>query len=67
MFQYNLVKARKHREHIVLPENDDRIITAAARLPMDVVDISIIGIKNKLKIKWQSWVLRFFESKNNQS
>ena len=34
MFQYNLLKrAKTARKHIVLPEgNDDRIITAAARL-----------------------------------
>ena len=52
MFQYNLVKrARKHRKHIVLPEgNDDRILTAAARLlAMDVVDISIIGNKKQIE------------------
>jgi phosphate acetyltransferase len=54
MFQYNLVKrAKKHRKHIVLPEgNDDRIITAAARLlSMDVVDISIIGNKKQIENK----------------
>jgi len=54
MFQYNLVKrAKKHRKHIVLPEgNDDRIITAASRLlSMDVVDISIIGIKKQIENK----------------
>ena len=46
MFQYNLLKrAKQHRKHIVLPEgNDDRIITAAARLvQMDIVDITILG------------------------
>ncbi|HWR94525.1 MAG TPA: phosphate acetyltransferase [Flavobacterium sp.] len=54
MFQYNLVKrAKQHRKHIVLPEgNDDRIITAAARLQnMDVVDISIIGNKKHIENK----------------
>ena len=54
MFQYNLVKrAKLHRKHIVLPEgNDDRIITAAARLlAMDVVDISIIGNKKQIENK----------------
>ncbi len=54
MFQYNLVKrAKKHRKHIVLPEgNDDRIIIAAARLlAMDVVDISIIGVKKQIENK----------------
>jgi phosphate acetyltransferase len=54
MFQYNLVKG-KHRKHIVLPEgNDDRILVTSRLLTMDVVDISIIGNKNKLKIKWQN-------------
>ena len=46
MFQYNLLKrAKQQRKHIVLPEgNDDRIITAAARLvQMDIVDITILG------------------------
>jgi phosphate acetyltransferase len=54
MFQYNLVKrAKKHRKHIVLPEgNDDRIIIATSRLlSMDVVDITILGSKNKSKIR----------------
>ncbi|SFD82670.1 phosphate acetyltransferase [Flavobacterium phragmitis] len=54
MFQYNMVKrAKQHRKHIVLPEgNDDRIITAAARLlDMDVVDISIIGDKKQIENK----------------
>ena len=46
MFQYMLLKrARNQRKHIVLPEgNDDRIITAAARLvEMDIVDLTILG------------------------
>lgn len=46
MFQYNLLKrAKTERKHIVLPEgNDDRIITAAARLiEMDIVDLTILG------------------------
>jgi phosphate acetyltransferase len=66
MFQYNLVKrARKHRKHIVLPEgNDDRIITAAARLlTMDVVDISIIGIKKQIENKVAELGLTFDFSK----
>jgi phosphate acetyltransferase len=54
MFQFNLVKrARKHRKHIVLPEgNDDRILIATSRLlTMDVVDISIIGIRKQIENK----------------
>lgn len=66
MFQYNLVKrAKKHRKHIVLPEgNDDRIITAAARLQaMDVVDISIIGDKKQIENKVSELGLTFDFSK----
>lgn len=66
MFQYNLVKrAKKHRKHIVLPEgNDDRIITAAARLlAMDVVDISIIGDKKQIENKVTALGLTFDFSK----
>ncbi len=66
MFQYNLVKrAKKHRKHIVLPEGDDeRIITAAARLQaMDVVDISIIGNKKQIENKVAELGLEFDFSK----
>ncbi|MGV6844816.1 MAG: phosphate acetyltransferase [Lutibacter sp.] len=52
MFQYNLLKrAKNHRKHIVLPEgNDDRIITAACKLvEMDVVDLTILGKKQKIE------------------
>ncbi|WP_372768594.1 phosphate acetyltransferase [Lutibacter sp.] len=54
MFQYNLLKrAKTTRKHIVLPEgNDDRIITAAAKLvEMDVVDLTILGDKNNIENK----------------
>lgn len=54
MFQYNLLKRAKNvRKHIVLPEgNDDRIIAAAARLvEMDVVDLTILGEKDKIEDK----------------
>ena len=54
MFQYNLLKrAKKVRKHIVLPEgSDDRIIMAAARLvEMDVVDLTILGEKDKIEDK----------------
>lgn len=52
MFQYNLLKqAKKQRKHIVLPEgNDDRILTAAARLQqMNVVDITILGKRKTIE------------------
>jgi len=51
MFQYNLLKrAKTSRKHIVLPEgNDDRVIVAAARLVlMDIVDLTILGNKEKV-------------------
>ncbi|MBK5208556.1 MAG: phosphate acetyltransferase [Flavobacteriaceae bacterium] len=54
MFQYNLLKrAKKVRKHIVLPEgNDDRIITAAAKLvEMDVVDLTILGERDNIESK----------------
>jgi phosphate acetyltransferase len=54
MFQYNLLKrARKERKHIVLPEgNDDRIISAAVRLvEMDIVDLTVLGHKDKIENK----------------
>lgn len=46
MFQYQLVQAaRRKKQHIVLPEgNDDRILTAAARLiNQDIVDLTLLG------------------------
>lgn len=52
MFQYMLLKrARNERKHIVLPEgNDDRIITAAARLvEMDIVDLTILGHREAIE------------------
>lgn len=54
MFQYNLLKrAKTQRKRIVLPEgNDDRILTAAARLVQsDIVDLTILGIKNDIENK----------------
>ncbi len=52
MFQYNLLqRARKSKKHIVLPEgNDDRILTAAARLLLNgVVDITLLGKKEDVE------------------
>jgi phosphate acetyltransferase len=52
MFQYNLQqRAKNHRKHIVLPEsNDERILKAVARLQnLDIVDITLIGDKTKIK------------------
>ncbi|NEW78381.1 MAG: phosphate acetyltransferase [Gelidibacter sp.] len=54
MFQYNLLKrAKTVRKHIVLPEgNDDRILTAAARLVQsDIVDLTILGNKSDIENK----------------
>ncbi|MDD3722082.1 MAG: phosphate acetyltransferase [Lutibacter sp.] len=54
MFQYNLLKrAKTARKHIVLPEgNDDRILTAAARLAQsDIVDLTILGDKSNIESK----------------
>lgn len=51
MFQYNLVvRAKKNKKHIVLPEgNDERILRAAARLvAQDIVTLTILGEKNKV-------------------
>jgi phosphate acetyltransferase len=53
MFQYQLVKrAKSQRKHIVLPEgNDDRILIAAARLlKQDVVDLTILGKPEEIKL-----------------
>jgi hypothetical protein len=52
MFQYNLVKRAKNTESILFfQKNDDRIIIASRLLSMDVVDITILGVKNKSKIR----------------
>ena len=52
MFQYNLLqRALKNKKHIVLPEGyDERVLRAAARLVnAQVVDLSLIGEKEKIK------------------
>ncbi|MCK9197084.1 MAG: phosphate acetyltransferase [Syntrophales bacterium] len=51
MFQYEIVKrARCQKRHIVLPEgNDDRVLTAAARLiEQDIVELTIFGYSNEI-------------------
>ncbi|MFA5179713.1 MAG: phosphate acetyltransferase [Syntrophales bacterium] len=51
MFQYEIVKrARRQKRHIVLPEgNDDRVLTAAARLiEQDIVELTIFGDSNEI-------------------
>ncbi len=68
MFQYNLLKrARKDRKHIVLPEgNDDRIITAAARLvEIDIVDLTILGHKDNIQSNINRLGLKFDLDKVN--
>jgi len=57
MFQYNLQqRAMKHHKRIVLPEsNDERILRAVARLQaQDVVDICLLGEKDRIKYLIQS-------------
>jgi phosphate acetyltransferase len=52
MFQYNLLqRALKNKKHIVLPEGyDERVLRAAAKLiDAHVVDITLIGEKDKIK------------------
>ena len=68
MFQYDLLKrARKDRKHIVLPEgNDDRIITAAAKLvEIDIVDLTILGHKDNIQSKINRLGLKFDLDKVN--
>tara|TARA_R110001583_G_scaffold65508_2_gene189300 strand:+ start:15583 stop:17676 length:2094 start_codon:yes stop_codon:yes gene_type:complete len=68
MFQYNLLKrAKKSKKHIVLPEgNDDRIIEAAARLIlMDIVDLTILGEKEKILETLQRLTLKIDFNKVN--
>ncbi|MEI7637375.1 MAG: phosphate acetyltransferase [Syntrophus sp. (in: bacteria)] len=51
MFQYEIVKrACRQKRHIVLPEgNDDRVLTAAARLiEQDIVELTIFGDCNEI-------------------
>ncbi len=52
MFQYELLqRALKNKKHIVLPEGyDERILRATAKLiNMQVVDVTLIGEKEKIK------------------
>lgn len=54
MFQYNLLKrAKTSKKRIVLPEGyDERVLRAASRLiNADVVDITLIGDPEKIKLK----------------
>jgi len=62
MFQYNLLKrAQLHKKHIVLPEGkDDRILKAAARLAnQSIVDLTILGNKDKIKKRVELLGIRF--------
>ena len=54
MFEYSLFqRARRDRQHIVLPEgDDDRILQAAEILRLrDVVDLTILGEEDKLRTR----------------
>ena len=66
MFQYQMVtRAKAHKKHIVLPEgNDDRILTAAARLVnQEVVDLTILGVKADIEASIKRLNLKFDLSK----
>ena len=68
MFQYQLVKrARESRKHIVLPEgNDERILTAAAKLiSQDIVDLTILGNRDDIKLTVQRLGLKLDLDKIN--
>jgi phosphate acetyltransferase len=62
MFQYQLVKrAKSVKKHIVLAEgNDDRILTAAARLlQQDIVRLTILGDKEEIEVALRRLNLSF--------
>ena len=64
MFQYQMVKrAKSHKKHIVLAEgNDDRVLTAAARLlQQDIVKLTILGDKEEIDIALRRLNLNFPE------
>jgi len=54
MFEYELIqRARKHKQHIVLPEgDDDRVLTATEiLLRREVVDITLLGEEDAIRTK----------------
>jgi phosphate acetyltransferase len=66
MFQYQLVKrAKEHKKHIVLPEgDDDRILMAADMLiKQDIVNLTILGIKENIEAAVKRLNLSFDFSK----
>jgi phosphate acetyltransferase len=68
MFQYNMLqKAKENRKHIVLPEGtDERIIRAASRLQLlDIVDLTLLGDKNRIELKCNQIGLQIDLSKIN--
>lgn len=68
MFQYSLIKrAQQKRKHIVLPEGqDERILTAAARLvAIDLVELTILGNREEVeKITMKNAIPLDFEKVN---
>ena len=66
MFQYNLVsKAKSSKKHIVLPEgSDSRILEAAINLVnQNVVDITLLGNKENIRLKANALGLKLNEEK----
>ncbi|MBU1171097.1 MAG: phosphate acetyltransferase [Proteobacteria bacterium] len=54
MFEYNLIqRARKHRQHVVLPEGEEERILRAAEIlhNRDVVEISLLGNAHAIQEK----------------
>lgn len=54
MFEYNLIqRARKHKQHIVLPEGEEERILRASEtlLRREVADISLLGNEEKIREK----------------
>lgn len=61
MFEYELVKkAKKHRQHIVLPEGEEERILRAAEtlLRREVVDITLLGDEQRIRDKISELGLR---------
>ena len=61
MFEYRLLqRARKHKQHIVLPEGEDERILRAAEilLSRDIVDITLLGNEDHVRDRIREFSLR---------